>query len=99
MCAFGLFLVSRRYEQSKQLLLLAYLINKSKHMQIVADLVDDAVRKIRGRFVFEKNVRTRLIWHPCRGAEIFLGMLPVVSNAGAFSTTGYHLSSLRDGGA
>ena len=50
-------------------------------MQIVADLVDDAVRKIRGRFVFEKNVRTRLIWHPCRGAEIFLGMLPVVSNA------------------
>jgi hypothetical protein len=55
-CAFGLFLVSRRYEQSKQLLLLAYLINKSKRMQIVADLVDDAVRKIRGRFVFRKTL-------------------------------------------
>lgn len=56
MCAFGLFLVSRRYEQSKQLLLLAYLINKSKHMQIVADLEVDAVRKIRSRFVFEKTL-------------------------------------------
>jgi hypothetical protein len=66
---------ARRYEQSKQLLLLAYLINKSKHMQIVADLEVDAVRKIRGRFVFEKNVRTILIWQPCRGAEMILGML------------------------
>ncbi len=44
-------------------------------MQIVADLEVDAVRKIRGRFVFEKNVRTILIWQPCRGAEMILGML------------------------
>jgi hypothetical protein len=61
-------------------------------------LVGDTTGKNASACCILEGCQTCAIWHPCRGAVDFVGACePVVSNAVAFSTTGYRLSSLRDG--